>query len=50
MTSIESDYLDYIYNKILDRSFDDNNEAGIGKHKLGAIYQFNRAMMPEVFE
>jgi hypothetical protein len=27
----------------------DNNEAGIGNHKLGAIYQFIRAM-PEVFE
>ena len=31
------------------RFIDNNNEAGIDKHKLGAIYQFIRAM-PEVFE
>jgi len=31
------------------RSIDNNNEAGIDKHKLGAIYQFIRAM-PEIFE
>ena len=28
----------------LARSFDINNEAGVGKHKLGAIFQFIRAM------
>ena len=31
------------------RSIDRNDEARIGKHKLGAIYQFIRAM-PDVFE
>ena len=31
------------------RAIDSNNEAQIGNHKLGAIYQFIRAM-PEVFE
>ena len=31
------------------RSIDDAYGTAIGKHKLGAIYQFIRAM-PEVFE
>ena len=31
------------------RSIDDDNEVGIGNHKLDSIYQFIRSM-PEVFE
>ena len=31
------------------RSVDSNDGVGVGKHKLGAIYQFIHAM-PEVFE
>ena len=30
------------------RSIENENETGIGNHKLGAIYQFIRAM-PDVF-